>query len=146
MEFLKENSYSFCTYHNESCQYWSTENKSKQIKYSILALKQQQILGVILCFFMHLRWPWLLRFFVEIMQKPFKFKIKEIKEIQIASTAFLQSHGHFRYIKDIKLYQGIVALMSSLCIHSNDCQLFPVQLLLFCRSIMVLQNFIRPMV
>ena len=33
-----------------------------QVHYRIYALKQQ-LLGVILCFFMHLRWPWLLRFF-----------------------------------------------------------------------------------
>ena len=45
------------------------------------ALKTHCVLGVILCFFMHLRWPWLLRFLGERLQKPFKFKIIEMKEI-----------------------------------------------------------------
>ena len=39
---------------------------------------EQQFLGLILCFFMHLRWPWLSRFFREMLQKLFKFKIIEI--------------------------------------------------------------------
>ena len=39
---------------------------------------EQQFLGLILSFFMHLRWPWLSRFFWEMLQKLFKFKIIEI--------------------------------------------------------------------
>ena len=42
---------------------------------------EQQFLGLILWFFMHLKWPWLLRSFGERLQKPFKFKIIEMKEI-----------------------------------------------------------------
>ena len=53
------------------------KNNSKQIEHSIIALKQQ-LLGVILCFFLNLRWPWLLRFFGKMLQTPFKFKIIEI--------------------------------------------------------------------
>ncbi len=45
----------------------ATENNSKQIEHTIIALKQQ-LLGVIFCFFMHLRWLWLLRLFAQMRQ------------------------------------------------------------------------------
>ena len=48
---------------------------------------EQQFLGLILWFFMYLKWPWLLRLFAVLLQKPFKFKIIEMTEIQTASTA-----------------------------------------------------------
>ena len=38
------------------------ENKYFGGEHIIIALKQQ-LLGMILCFFVHLKWPWLLRFF-----------------------------------------------------------------------------------
>ena len=54
---------------------------------------EQQFLGVILSFFMHLRWLWLLHFFGIMLQKPLKFKIIEIQENQIASTSFTQKNS-----------------------------------------------------
>ena len=44
----------------------SIENKYVDGEHIIIALKQQ-LLGIILWFFMHLKWPWLLRFFAKIL-------------------------------------------------------------------------------
>ena len=53
---------------------------------NIIALKQQ-LVGIILCFFMHLKWPWLLRFFAKMLQKQFRFKtIEMIKFVQVTKT------------------------------------------------------------
>ena len=42
--------------------YYSIEIKVFQGDNNIIALKEQ-LLGIILCLFMHLKWQWLLRFF-----------------------------------------------------------------------------------
>jgi hypothetical protein len=46
--------------------YFSIEIKVFQENNNMIALKQQ-LLGIILCFFMHLKWPWLLRFFAKML-------------------------------------------------------------------------------
>ena len=82
---------------------------------------------------MHLKWPWLLRFFAKMLQKQFKLKIIEIEEIQIASTAFSQRNAIATAIlntyKNIKLYLGIVSVLS-LCVHPKIVLSFYVHLTL----------------
>ena len=46
--------------------YYSIEIKVFQVDNNIIALKQQ-LLGIILCFFMYLKWPWLLHFFAKML-------------------------------------------------------------------------------
>ena len=49
-------------------------------EHKVITLKQQ-FLGINLCFFMHLKWPFLLRFFAKMLQKGFKnqFLVKKYK-------------------------------------------------------------------
>jgi hypothetical protein len=35
--------------------------------------QEQQFLGIILCFFMYLKWQWLLHFFAKMLYQQFKF-------------------------------------------------------------------------
>ena len=61
----------------------TTAQDGQQITQNILGehkvvTTEQQFLVVILSFSMHLRWPWLLRFYGEMLQKLFKLKIIEI--------------------------------------------------------------------
>jgi hypothetical protein len=43
------------------------EIKKKKLCDNNIIARKQQLLGIILCCFMHLKWPWLLYFFAKMM-------------------------------------------------------------------------------
>ena len=57
---------------NLNC-FYSIFVKNSHGHFKCIKNHKQQLLGIILWFFMHLKWPWLLRFFEKMLLKQFKF-------------------------------------------------------------------------
>ena len=90
-------------------------------EHKVITLKQQ-FLGIILCFFMYIfKKAVAIVFLCENAVEAIHISsISMILNLNCSYSIFTKkrnSHGHFKHIKNIKLYLGIVVSVLSLCVH-----------------------------